>query len=165
MADVKQFELNGTYYPAKDVTARTSIGKILDGLADEFSTSASYSVGDYVVYDGDIYRFVINHEAGSWDSTEVTIVAVGDELVALKALIDSRADFYLSGSITSGTNSFTVTDSRIDSDHWVVEDAYFDKRPTHHKITWTTNTTAHTVTLSGDTFGAASVIIKMVYKQ
>ena len=36
-----------------------------------FSPSKKYYVGDYVTYLGDVYKFITNHAAGSWNSAEV----------------------------------------------------------------------------------------------
>ena len=55
-----------------------------DCLASEFSTSASYSAGDYVLHDHRLYRFTTAHAAGAWNSSQVTEVKVGGELSDLK---------------------------------------------------------------------------------
>lgn len=49
-------------------------------IADAFSTSTAYAVGDYVIYQGVLYRFTSAHSAGAWASGDVTAVVVGDEL-------------------------------------------------------------------------------------
>ena len=48
--------------------------------ANEFSESTSYSVGDYVIYEGDLYVCIQDHTAGSWDSTHFTITNIADQL-------------------------------------------------------------------------------------
>ena len=36
--------------------------------AADFSTSTAYAVGDYCVYQGDLYRFKTAHPAGAWNA-------------------------------------------------------------------------------------------------
>lgn len=45
-------------------------------LAPAFSTSTSYAIGQYVTYDGDLYRFKNTH-SGSWASADVDAVDLG----------------------------------------------------------------------------------------
>lgn len=45
---------------------------VLFDNANEFSTSANYNVGDYVIKDLKLYRFNVDHTAGEWDATQVT---------------------------------------------------------------------------------------------
>lgn len=55
-------------------------------LAQPFSTSVNYLVGDYCTYDSGeafsraLYRFTRNKAAGAWDATAVERVALADEL-------------------------------------------------------------------------------------
>lgn len=44
--------------------------------AAAFSTSKSYAAGDYVLYEGILYRFTVSHSAGAWNAEQV--VAVDD---------------------------------------------------------------------------------------
>lgn len=53
-------------------------------ITDEFSTSKVYSVGEYVNYNGLLYKFTVAHPAGSWDTSHVTEVKVGNEVADLK---------------------------------------------------------------------------------
>lgn len=49
-------------------------------LAPAFSTSVAYSTGDYVSYQGDIYKFTSNHAAGAWNTSDVTRVTIANEI-------------------------------------------------------------------------------------
>lgn len=49
-------------------------------IAEDFSTSKSYAVGDYVVYNGDLYRCSTAHSAGAWDASHFTQITVTSEL-------------------------------------------------------------------------------------
>lgn len=56
------------------------INNVRGDIADEFSLSTAYAVGDYVMYNNILYRFTSAKTAGAWDSTKVTAVKVGTEL-------------------------------------------------------------------------------------
>ena len=122
MADVKQIELNSVYYHAKDVTARTAITKLLNDVADTFSTAVSYAVGDVVLYDGDLYRFTSAHSAGAWDSSDVTAVSVTDLLDILQTNIDKEVLYFASQNVSVANNAQMIripasgTDSKITTD-------------------------------------------------
>lgn len=54
----------------------------LTDLAPSFSTATAYAVGDYVIYNGNLYRCTVAHSAGAWNSSHFTDVTVGGELEA-----------------------------------------------------------------------------------
>lgn len=69
---------SGTTYKLIDLDLREMI-------APNFNAEASYEVGDYVIYDvvgsdDSLYRFTNAHAAGAWNSADVELVVVGDEL-------------------------------------------------------------------------------------
>lgn len=41
------------------------------GYVALFSPNESYVIGDYVKYEGTVYRFIANHSSGPWDANEV----------------------------------------------------------------------------------------------
>ena len=49
-------------------------------LAPAFSQTEDYAVGDIVVYEGNLYRFIVPHTAGNWDGTEVEQTTLGEEV-------------------------------------------------------------------------------------
>jgi len=49
-------------------------------ITNEFSTSTAYAVGEYVNYNGLLYKFTTAHPEGAWDSSHVTEVKVVDEI-------------------------------------------------------------------------------------
>lgn len=60
-------------------------GADLTILAPEFNTTTAYGVGEYVTYDGSLYRFTSAHSAGAWNSSQVVeIKAVGQYVTAGK---------------------------------------------------------------------------------
>ena len=62
--------------------AYTELAKkaVLTDLAPAFSTSTAYAIGDYVTYNGNLYRCTTAHTAGAWNNSHFTVVTVGDEL-------------------------------------------------------------------------------------
>ena len=71
----------------KAADAKTTGDKLtaLSGItADAFSTSADYAAGDYVTYNGSLYKFTAAHTAGAWNASHVTAVIVTDEITDLK---------------------------------------------------------------------------------
>lgn len=51
-----------------------------DIIAGEFSASTAYAIGDYVVYEGDLYRFTAAHSAGAWSGSDAVMITVSAEL-------------------------------------------------------------------------------------
>ncbi|MBR3000155.1 MAG: metallophosphoesterase [Oscillospiraceae bacterium] len=63
-------------------------------LAPAFSTSTEYKAGQYVTYDGKMYKFTTDHVAGTWNSAHVIQVNVGGETADLKSAIMQLPDIY-----------------------------------------------------------------------
>ena len=59
-------------------------------LAPAFSTSVNYTAGQYVTYNGALYRFTTDHAAGAWNSAHVTATNIGSELSSLKSAFNNR---------------------------------------------------------------------------
>ena len=51
----------------------------LSDFAGQFDSSVSYNVGDYVIYQSDLYKCTTAH-TGAWDSTHFTAVILADEV-------------------------------------------------------------------------------------
>lgn len=49
-------------------------------LAPVFSTSTAYEVGQYVIYNGNLYVCTFAHSAGAWNPLHFTVVTIGNEL-------------------------------------------------------------------------------------
>lgn len=60
-------------------TETSDLAELPGMIAPEFNTSNAYYIGDYVMYDGGLYRFIVVHSAGAWDSSEVVAVTIGSE--------------------------------------------------------------------------------------
>ena len=53
-------------------------------IAETFDETQEYSAGEYVIYDGGLYRFTSDHSAGTWNSAHVTEVSIGLEITDLR---------------------------------------------------------------------------------
>lgn len=72
-------------------------------LAPAFSTSTDYAAGKYVTYNGAVYRFNTNHAAGAWSTSEVTQVAICNEISDINSALTENvlsARARLSGTVT-----------------------------------------------------------------
>lgn len=65
-----------------------SIPKLAADIAYIFSTSATYYVDDYVIYEGELYKTIAEH-TGAWEPTHFTKTVVSDEFDNYKVLTDS----------------------------------------------------------------------------
>ena len=70
-------------------------------LAPQFSSTTAYSAGDYVVKNGDLYKFTEDHAAGAWTGTDVEQTLTATELEALYAALANKAN--VDGSYSSLT--------------------------------------------------------------
>ena len=53
-------------------------------FAPNFSSSTAYKTGQYVTYDGALYRFIKDHEAGTWAAEDVENADVGGDIYDFK---------------------------------------------------------------------------------
>jgi len=72
-------------------------------LAATFDASTTYAVGDYCLYNGNLYRFKAAHE-GTWSTSDVLAVTVGNELTyansSKKAVADLIYNYGTDGTAT-----------------------------------------------------------------
>ena len=133
-------------------------------IADSFSESVSYAVGNYCVYEGALYRFTSAHSAGVWNSSDVVQVVVADELESLSALVESRMDYKVTGTVSA--SNYTLTDARINNDHWEVDWIRFDdSAKVTTQIHWVTDIANHTVSLGATYTGSTAVVVNMHWVQ
>lgn len=87
-------------------------------LAPNFSTSTTYHSGEYCTYNGKLYRFTSAHVAGSWNSSHVTQVTIGEDLSTLKNMVhpiflitkaNRTRQFEIKGESVSGGIKYTIT--------------------------------------------------------
>lgn len=48
--------------------------------SSDFSTSTTYAVGSYCVYQGKLYRFTTAHPSGAWNAAHVTEAKAADDI-------------------------------------------------------------------------------------
>ena len=152
---------------SSDVTTALSAKANNSILGDAFSTSAAYAIGDYCIYEGALYRFTSAHSAGAWNASHVTQVVAMNELAALSAQVASRRKFEVSGTASAGS-SVTITDSRINDEHWQVPKNgiwFSDSSKVTTQVHWVTNITNHTLTLEATFTGATNVKVDLDWYQ
>ena len=90
---IDHITLNG-WTTANDYIARKNVATaqnditVLNGeaadlfaaAAPDFGTGTAYASGQYVWYEGDLYRFTADHAAGSWTGTDAVQATIGGEL-------------------------------------------------------------------------------------
>ena len=73
--------------------ARVNTGTVAStSIAEEFSTSKAYAVGDMVMYDSKLYKFKTAHSAGAWNVAQVDTVSVNDEISSLSNDLNELKD-------------------------------------------------------------------------
>ena len=79
--------------------------------------------------------------------------------IATNAYVWSHDCIAIWGTVSQGTTA-TFTDSKIASDNWYVQQLLFDTPSSvTSDVTWTTNATNHTITLTGTFTAATNVVI------
>lgn len=157
-----------------------------ENIAAEYSTSATYAVGDYCIYDGQLYRCTTAiTTAEAWTAAHWTMATVGGELTDLKGDIPQNVSDLTNDSgyqnatqVASAVNeakvlqidvaSFsslpqTVTDSRITSDHVLVN--FVLGTPSAQAGTWTVTTSDGSVTVSGAMSNSTTLTLYLAVKQ
>lgn len=70
------------------IALNESSSSLESSIANEFSSSSTYSVGDYVIYEGKLYQCTTAVTiAGSWNSTNWTQAVLGNDIAGLKSEI------------------------------------------------------------------------------
>lgn len=102
--------------------------------------------------------------ASAWDTTPTASSTNPVTSGGIKTYVDSHADFKVTGTVSA--SNYTLTDARINDEHWEVAKIYF-ATPSNviSGISWTTNITNHTVSISATYAGATNVVVKMHWVQ
>lgn len=79
-------------------------------IAEDFSTSKTYSAGNYCTYQGVVYKFTAAKTAGAWDAAKVTAVNVADDVGDLKSALTSKLELKAeqASTVPSGTDYDTI---------------------------------------------------------
>ena len=76
-------------------------------IAPTFNENADYSEGQYVFYEGVLYRFTEDHAAGAWLGTDAAIAVMGKDLSALQDAMDNLALMEKTETFVQGYNIYT----------------------------------------------------------
>lgn len=107
-----------------------------NGLASVFSDALDYTTGDYVIYNGILYEFTANHNAGAWNLNDVHAVNMGDEVTDLKNIVnrlrfntvaDMIADRTLSVGDIAETLGYNTKDDGFGGLYTIVSTGYAQK--------------------------------------
>ena len=120
-------------------------------VAPQYSTSESYDIGDFVRYDGRLWRFIETHLPGPWASGEVEIPSVADSFAYF---IDK---LYTSPALTGTPTAPTPTTG--DNSTKVATTAFVQDNIPYSLGTPTVISTASSETVEGETvnYGAATL--------
>ena len=77
-------------------------------IGDVFSTTKSYSTGDYCIYNNVLYLFTADKSAGTWDASKVAATLVGTELSKVNSSLAFKTK-NLGVGITAVYNDYMVT--------------------------------------------------------
>ena len=93
-----------------EINAGLATKSDLTDLAPAFSTANAYVVGQYVSYEGNIYKCTSPHSAGAWVAGDFTLVAVGSELSAINSNLNGKQGFVTmsnwGGSVTFSAEGY-----------------------------------------------------------
>lgn len=72
------------------LTFRNNVYEIVPEIAPLFQETESYDVGDWVIYEANLYKFISSKSAGVWDATKVDGPStVMEEIDDLKSALSS----------------------------------------------------------------------------
>lgn len=79
----------GSITDPKDLVTKEYVDDVSDMIADEYSDSSTYNVGDYCIYNGDLYRCVTAITVSeAWNDLHWVQVQLGDDVSDLKSDLD-----------------------------------------------------------------------------
>ena len=128
--DITNFIRNGVIYPIGDAKSRESI-------ATAFDSTASYSAGDYVMYDGTLYKFTSSH-SGNWNPSHAEATCVTNELGSGSGGGNAQVMYYYQQPVNTATNAeiFRITNSKINTDTVVLECTFANPEYITGKTSW-----------------------------
>ena len=83
---------NAKYYSQQAAASAQTAAAMGTNFAPEFSSSTSYSAGDYVLYQGTLYRFTADHAAGAWVGTDAAAEKIAPVVSDLKESLNDCRD-------------------------------------------------------------------------
>lgn len=90
-------------------------------LAAEFDSSVDYEAGDYVIYNGELYRFLFSHSAGAWNISEMRRNNASNELKNVTKSLTSYPFLLESGRYISKTtgNNVAMASGPYSASTWI----------------------------------------------
>lgn len=82
---------------------------LLDSVAHTFSSSTAYTAGQYVWYEGELYRFNAAHPAGAWIGTDAARYTATDEFPLIQQALGNKADAAEVADLKSAFDDIVVT--------------------------------------------------------
>ena len=155
--DITNFIRNGVTYPIGDTKSRESI-------ATAFDSTAFYSAGDYVMYDGTLYKFTSSH-SGDWDSTHAEATCVTDELGSGGGSGgNAQVMYYYEQPVNTATDAeiFRIKNSKINTDTVVLECTFADPSYITSDVIWTSY--EGYIAFTGTCTTATTANVTMAYK-
>lgn len=83
-----------------------------EAIADDFSTTKSYAVGEYCFHLGTLYECTTAHTAGAWNAAHFTATTVGSELSTLNGKLSGISVNWFSFTVPSGSSSYNFSTYR-----------------------------------------------------
>ena len=153
--DITNFIRDGVTYPIGDAKSRESI-------ATAFDSTASYSAGDYVMYDGTLYKFTSSH-SGDWNPSHAEATCVTDEL-GNGGGGNAQVMYYYEQPVNTATNAeiFRITSPKINTDTVVLECTFADPSYITSDVTWTSY--KGYIAFTGTCTTATTANVTMAYK-
>ena len=153
--DITNFIRDGVTYPIGDAKSRESI-------ATAFDSTASYSAGDYAMYDGTLYKFTSSH-SGDWNPSHAEATCVTDELGSGGGG-NAQVMYYYQQPVNTATNAeiFRITSGKINTDTVVLECTFADPSYITSDVTWTSY--EGYIAFTGTCTTATTANVTMAYK-
>ena len=93
-------------------TAADTARENMEGIiATTFNTTTQYHAGEYVWYNGELYQYNVNHDAGSWDATQAVKVPLSKAVGEMQD--EARIYQYLTNN-----GQYTVTADDMENGGW-----------------------------------------------
>lgn len=103
-------------------TLLQALGSVFDTIepnfADAYDKTATYSVGDYVIYENSLYKCnTAILTAEEWDATHWTQVNVAEELLAILSAVSTKQDKITASGILKGSGAGIVSAATKGADY------------------------------------------------
>lgn len=82
-------------------------------IAEKFSASKAYAVGDYCYYNGTLYRFKTAHAAGVWTTSDVEAAKLAHDVTDLKESFESVAEYTAPENLYNKNSPLNIDNYRL----------------------------------------------------